>query len=480
MFFLLSPLTHVQTLHNPYALIHRASPETEREDAAIARPYASTLKLFSPGRQVTFNGFTSYQVNVDATGQNIVGDAANEPSMVINPHDHNDIAVGWRQFDSVNSSFRQGGFAASLNGGRTWSPEGNLQPGMFRSDPVLMYSNRANHMLYDSLYVPNGYDYEDIWTSLAGFTWTNHGQAYGADKPWIAVDNTHLASRGNIYQVTNSIGGVDQVGDQYNVSVDGGATWTAPTALPNFPVFGTVAVSRTGNVYVAGTTQDPFIGWFPGNFWFLSSSDAKTGTANPTWHATSFNMGGIMGFSDTINPAGLDGMLWMTCDNHSHDNRDNIYVLCSIGQDANNPDDVKFVRSTDGGNTFSTPIRVNDDPVGQGVYHWEACMSVAKNGRIDAAWLDTRNDPTAATSQLFHSYSLDGGLTWSKNEALSPSFNQSVGYPQQNKLGDYFTVISEDDSANIAYAATFNGEEDIYFVRVPIHPKKDDRQKGNN
>src|SRR5690349_13490848 len=55
----------------------------------------------------SFGAFTSYQVNVDADGNNITGDAANEPSITVNPTNHNQMAIGWRQFDSVVSNFRQ-------------------------------------------------------------------------------------------------------------------------------------------------------------------------------------------------------------------------------------------------------------------------------------------------------------------------------------------------------------------------------------
>ena len=77
-------------------------------------------------------------------------------------------------------------------------------------------------------------------------------------------------------------------------------------------------------------------------------------------------------------------------------------------------------------------------------------------------------------SQLFYSFSIDGGNNWSRNVAVSNSFNPSVGYPNQNKIGDYITVVSDDASANVAYAATFNGEEDIYYVRIPPLPSLTD------
>jgi hypothetical protein len=41
-----------------------------------------------------------------------------------------------------------------------------------------------------------------------------------------------------------------------------------------------------------------------------------------------------------------------------------------------------------------------------------------------------------------------------------------VGYPNQNKIGDYYTLVSDEIGANVAYAATFNGEQDVYFLRV--------------
>ena len=49
--------------------------------------------------------FVSVQVNVDENGCNILGDAANEPSIAIDPTDANKIVIGWRQFDSVESDF---------------------------------------------------------------------------------------------------------------------------------------------------------------------------------------------------------------------------------------------------------------------------------------------------------------------------------------------------------------------------------------
>ena len=61
-------------------------------------PPAYIYRLGTSPRMITpFGTFTSYQVNVDVQGNNIVGDAANEPSIAVDPTDGNKITIGWRR-----------------------------------------------------------------------------------------------------------------------------------------------------------------------------------------------------------------------------------------------------------------------------------------------------------------------------------------------------------------------------------------------
>src|SRR5438552_5489766 len=71
----------------------------------------------SPGMVSVHDQFTSRQVNVDGVGNNITGDAANEPSITVDPTNHNKMVIGWRQFNSVSSNFRQAGSGYTGNGG---------------------------------------------------------------------------------------------------------------------------------------------------------------------------------------------------------------------------------------------------------------------------------------------------------------------------------------------------------------------------
>jgi len=135
--------------------------------------------------------------------------------------------------------------------------------------------------------------------------------------------------------------------------------------------------------------------------------------------------------------------------------------------------DVMFVRSTNGGLTFSAPKKINDDVFNPNKWHWFGTFSVAPNGRLDAVWYDSRNATNNIDSQLFYSWSTDAGVTWAPNVAVSDAFNPSEGYPNQSKIGDYITVVSDNTGADVAYSATFNfnasrnqHEEDVYYVRV--------------
>ena len=133
---------------------------------ALAAPLAG----ISAALVSSFGPYTSYQVNVDANGNNRVGDAANEPSLCIDRNNPNRMSIGWRQFGSVASNFREAGFAYTTNAGTRWIAPGVLENNVFRSDPVLN-SDAIGRFFYLSL-LQNFFD--DLWRSISG---GNHGRA---------------------------------------------------------------------------------------------------------------------------------------------------------------------------------------------------------------------------------------------------------------------------------------------------------------
>src|SRR4029079_1133913 len=88
----------------PISRVTRSEP-LEKYD----NPPAAPRKIETSPRMISqFASFTSIQVNVNASGQNIIGDAANECALSVNPVDGSKMTVAWRQFNDVTSNFRQG------------------------------------------------------------------------------------------------------------------------------------------------------------------------------------------------------------------------------------------------------------------------------------------------------------------------------------------------------------------------------------
>jgi hypothetical protein len=432
-------------------------------------PPAPPRKMETSPRMISqFGVFTSYQANVDANGQNIVGDAANECVISVDPTDGNKMTIAWRQFNNVTSNFRQGGWGYSTDGGIHWTFPGVLENNVFRSDPVTK-SDEVGNFFYLSLQsnVQQSFFCDDMWRSTnGGQSWTllsGEQGAGGGDKEWFTIDTTNGPGHGFQYQADDGIncsgGGV-----QFQRSTNGGVTWQAPIVIPNSPIYGTLDVDTNGNLYVGGEGN---------TFYCVRSSNAQIGGQTPTFdRSTPVNMGGQLS-GGGINPAGLDGMLFLAIDRSGGPTNNNIYMLASVEPPGRSTTDVMFVRSTDGGLTFSPSRKVNDDPVNPSKWHWFGTFSVAPNGRLDAVWYDTRNAANNTDSQLFYSWSTDAGVTWAPNVAVSNAFNPFEGYPNQSKIGDYITVVSDNTGANVAYAATFNlnpsrgqHEEDVYYVRV--------------
>ncbi len=433
-------------------------------------PPAPPRKIETSPRMVSpFGPFTSYQVNVDGSGNNIIGDAANEPSITVDPSNPTRMAIGWRQFDDVTSNFRQAGYGCTTDGGSTWTFPGVLQPGFFRSDPVTG-SDETGTFYYLSLrssWPQQTFFCDDMWRSTdGGAAWTlisGKQGAIGGDKQWFTIDKTCGPGHHFQYQAfdqSNCAGGL------FNRSPDAGVTWETPIDIPNEPIFGTLDVDSNGNLFVGGEGFD---------FRCARSSNAQFGNQTPIFDQnTPVDMGGDL-VGGGINPGGLDGQAFLAVDHSGTATNNYIYMLASVQPLGRSTTDVMFARSTDGGATFSPPAPVNDDN-NPSKWHWFGTFSVAPNGRLDAVWYDNRN-ANNFDSQLFYSYSTDAGVTWSPNVPVSNSFNPQEGWPNQNKIGDYITIVSDENGGNVAYAATFNfnpnmgeHEQDVYFVRVCPDP----------
>ncbi len=457
-------LVAVVALVLPWSLVvaGESDPIPRRPHEVLDDPYervSDEARQTGPAGRVVQGPWVSVQVNVDAAGQNILGDAANEPSIAVQLTNRTRIVVGWRQFDTVANNFRQAGVGYSTDEGRSWTFPGPLDAGIFSSDPVLEAAADGT-IYYDSLKV-DPYFTEILTSTDGGATFDAGSYAYGGDKQWLAVDTTQGPGRGHLYQAWDYAG---CCGDLWaNRATAGAGSFEYPVLIPDYPYWGVNVVGPDGTLYLAGTSYSA-----TGYSVVRSSTAQHSGVPMAFDAATAVNLGGelVYFFDPSPNPGGLLGQIWAGVDASGGPTHGWVYVLASVDPPGNDPMDVKLIRSTDGGLTFSAPVRVNDDSTTNGAWQWFGTLSVAPNGRLDVVWNDTRNHPGTYTSELYYASSTDGGFTWSTNQQLSPSFNPHLGWPDQNKLGDYYDMVSDRVGAHVIYAATFNGEQDVYYLRL--------------
>ncbi|MBS1716959.1 MAG: exo-alpha-sialidase [Armatimonadetes bacterium] len=467
----LSSVGLAQKIENPNEKLMR-----EQEGTQSLLQAQTTTGLGQPALVVSYGGFRAYQVNVTPGQQDTIGDAANEPSIAVNPRNPLAMEIGWRQFDNAISGFRQAGCAWSSDGGRTWHsmpPLSDSNEPQFRSDPVLT-CDANGHFYYDSYFCQQNRC--QIWNTENDPNWLGPINAWGGDKSWLACDtNPKSPGFGNLYQCWSdfeSSSGHCTFSRSVPNAVGIHSGWDMPVPPSGFPSFGMVAVGPSGEVYDAGISPD----WR--SCVITRSDNAKDKFAMQVNFGPghNFDLGGML-VAPEVNSAGLAGMTYCQVAGPASPFHGTVYCLASVGlwDQSGKPDATNvhtmFVKSLDGGRTFTEPVRVDaPSPSGPNNTAWFGTLSIAPNGRLDVVYNSTGYSDSYGpnTCVTLYTYSLDSGDHWSKPVRLTPAWDPSRGYPGgQSKIGDYYTTSSANDHVDLAFSATFSGGQDVYYMRIP-------------
>ncbi|HSG67926.1 MAG TPA: T9SS type A sorting domain-containing protein, partial [Bacteroidales bacterium] len=335
-----------------------------------------------------------------------------------------------------------------------------IDAGVFRSDPVLGCDAQGT-FYYNSLTVLPGDEFVcTVYKTGDGTVeWDDGTFAYGGDKQWMVIDKTEGEGAGHNYSFWTKSWSYCYP-NFFTRSSNLGVSFEPCVSVAGEPYWGTLAVGPNGELYIAGAGESD-------NIMLTKSVNAEIPGSDISWvQYSAVDLGGYVSGWTPVNPQGLLGQVWVDVDVSGGPGHGNVYVVASVVRPMLDAADVMIARSTDGGLTFDAPVRINDDPDNTR-YQWFGTMSVAPNGRIDVVWLDTRVDMSnGVMSALFYSYSTDQGETWSVNKQLTDPFDPHVGWPQQQKMGDYFHMISDEGGANLAWANTLNGEQDVYYAYI--------------
>lgn len=395
------------------------------------------------------------------------------------------LIVGYNDGAGTNDSLT--GYSFSHDNGATWR-QGVLPPypsgGANFGDPVVAagpngefyFSTLATNSLgYSTVGVARSDDGGRSWLPLVNASTTAVNSVDFQDKPWLAVDTTASPFRGNVYVSWTVIQGPESVppnGQSFIAfarSTDGGRTWSAPRALSRrdrtFLVgFSTVAVGPAGEVYVA---------WFdahsPGSAFVVAKSTDGGATFSRTVVALRSPRITQSLLNGTLD-AGLQASLAVDTSGGPHDGT--VYLAVHLVPEESDRGllDVFLLRSTDGGTTWSPPLRVNDDvtPTDQ----WQPSVAVAPDGTVGVAWYDRRNDPVNnALIDVYLATSRDGGQTFSANRRVTTGNWLVVPTPlafRPGYHGDYNQIAVNGTHFIITWGDERRGNPDAVAALVPL------------
>lgn len=383
-----------------------------------------------------------------------------EPTIYIDPNNTNRIIAG----SNINSVFY------SEDGGYSWNVK-KLYSSAYgvAGDPMVIVDEAGHYYYFHLSSPPNGSWLDRIVCQKStdgGVTW-NQGSFMGLngdkdqDKPWAVVDRT----TGNIYVTWTQF---DKYGSSilehrsnimFSKSTDGGESWSEAVRINQ--VDGNCIDSDEtveGAVPAVGPDGEIYVSWAgPLGLVFDRSTDQ-----GETWLDNDIFVSDLPGGWDFDIPGiqRCNGFPVTVCDLSGGPNHGTIYINWSDQRNGTDDTDVWLVKSTDGGDTWSDRIRVNDDPPGrQQFFTWMTVDQVT--GHLHFVFYDRRNYDDTNTD-VFMATSTDEGETISNYKISQEPF-----VPDSNIFfGDYNNISAVNNVIRPIWTRLHNSQLSVWTAII--------------
>jgi hypothetical protein len=359
-----------------------------------------------------------------------------EPSIFIDPTDSEKIVAG-----SVMNDYYY-----SKDGGLTWRAKSIYSKYGVNGDPVLLVDKKGYYYYfhlskYKGERLKGGIVCERSKTVKGKFKKESHTAINGKfhDKQW-AVSNP---INGDIYLTWTQFDAYDSNDprDRSNIlfskSCDYGITWSEPKIISKFS--GDCKDdddTAEGAVPTVGPNGEIYVAWARSSkIYFNLSLDG-----GETWLEEEKEIGNqIMGW--TLEIPGIyrcNGLPVTACDISNAPYRGTIYVNWSDQRAGEDNTDIWLKKSTDNGETWSAPIKVNTDTTASHQFlSWLTVDEVT--GYVYVVFYDRRNHSDNATD-VFLAVSKDGGESFKNYQISETAFipNEKIFF------GDYSNISVRD------------------------------------
>ncbi len=394
------------------------------------------------------------------------------------------ILFGSANTFATNLSFGSEGVYVSTDGGNNWFGSDTCTAAPINDhggDPGPGVG--PDGRLYMS-YLPGSYNSIKVaYSTNFGSTWSAGAvlESGSMDKNLTAVDNIPGSPYAGRAYVTWSDFTQSAPAVTVSYSSDGGLNWSTYQHA-NIPAANHYCqgvnpqVGPGGVVYIAYANPIQGSPYTEDNVGLAKSTD---GGVTWTYNNTIYDENGIRGnltFSggSTIR---VNGFPWMAIDNTGGARNGWMYIvtaeknLAPAGSDA----DVVMHYSSDGGTTWSSGIRVNQDPMNNGQYQYMPAVCVGADGAVNVVYYDTRNATlsggTPDSAQVYVSRSTDGGTTF--NDILvsdhrfkpKPISGLASGYQ-----GDYIGITESNGTVYPYWCDDKTGVYQAWTTQVTFEP----------
>lgn len=335
----------------------------------------------------------------------------------------------------------------STTAGQSWSGNISMPNQDSHADPSVVI-DRSGRIIVSNLAYPSPRHLNISYTDDYGANWTTV-QVPGsimADKQHLWVDNNlNSPYEGRVYTAFNdaSSNWFDIV---FTYSIDGGATWLTPplenisatvSPPPDFENLGVnIQSGPQGQVYTCWSTIDSPNSNQANNtrIYFNKSLDGGN-----TWLTKAINIATVTGLYNN----GVKSAFKMFPSMAVNQQTGTIYLVYDVD---NNPHpifidgDINMIKSEDEGNTWTTPVRVNQDILNNVNDQWDpwiACDEISN--ALVVVYYDSRNFPADDRAETFVSISYDDGNNWTDYQISDVSEDWS-GQAYSNPGMDYIQV----------------------------------------
>jgi hypothetical protein len=418
----------------------------------------------------------------------------NEPSIAVDPNDPLHIVAAGNDYGTPNGDAWVG-YYVSWDGGKTWSwdlipgylggPISELTGFDLAGDPVVCFDSDGNVFISglmakrdrnplnplgfgfnlgraDGIFVAKSTNGGETFDQISVIVTAMQAMVSFHDKEWMAVD----MNNGNVYVVWVVFTVLSFANVLFSRSTDNGNSFSTPTVISDYPAGEFSSQGSTIQVDPDGTVHILWIDFNLEQVRYTYSIDEGISFSQPE------SISEVQEIPRYIEGNGYrtPTLLMSAVDLSDTNTSGSLYVTWNDYREGDA--DILLIYSRDAGETWSEPIRVNNDTEGNGIDQFFSAVAVSDQGYVHLIFYDRRDDESNTLMHIYYALSKNGGDDFIfQANVTTESFDGNNAEGSQPFIGDYIGLTASNTTAYGIWCDTREAEPEesdceLYSVAV--------------